>query len=158
MEARIKFIKQENIKVKFQNYINHDKNLLTLNMINYLKKNINLNVNNKKPEIIHLEPEINNKEETLVLNDYLTKYAFHRKWQKLAVVHKKMKIKEYISTKLPIKISKNEQEKIIEQLYDLVDQKKLNKKGTVNYDVTYATITNISALKVNDDKKYEINS
>ena len=78
--------------------------------------------------------------------DEANKYVYHKPWNKLAKIHKMLKLKEYIEEKLPIKTSKN-REQLMEQMKEYLDSGKLNKASVVKYDASKAMITLIDILE-----------
>merc|ERR1712070_411089 len=146
-------IKKNAINIKFTNYLKQNKNTFGKNMKLYLKQNINSDVRLNK--IIKEEKRKKTKQvdQNKEVNNFLKMYVFNKSWNKLANIHKKIKIIEYIDNNLPVKLKKSQKQILIDNLVKLMEEKKLNKKGIVNYDSTIAKITSISILKFTNEKK-----
>ena len=67
---------------------------------------------------------------------------YKKPWVKLNVIHKIIKIKEYVDNNQDIK--NNQKEEIKEKLITFVKNKVLTKKNTVNYDEQNGIILSIS--------------
>lgn len=84
-----------------------------------------------------------NKKEVVYSNDYLYK----KPWTRISVIHKVIKIKEFVSK---LQIINNENKKFIEsKLISLVKSKKLTKKDKVIYDKINGRIISIPDLSFN---------
>jgi hypothetical protein len=82
-----------------------------------------------------------------------TEYLFQKQWNKLNLVHKKIKIKEFVNT---LELKEESQKQIIrDKLIALLDNKTLTKKDSVLYDVAKAKIMSIPMLQFKDGK-YDI--
>ena len=82
-----------------------------------------------------------------------TEYLFQKQWNKLNLVHKKIKIKEFVNT---LELKEESQKQIIrDKLIALLDNKTLTKKDSVLYDVAKAKIISIPMLQFKDGK-YDI--
>jgi hypothetical protein len=82
-----------------------------------------------------------------------TEYLFQKQWNKLNLVHKKIKIKEFVNT---LELKDESQKQIIrDKLIALLDNKTLTKKDSVLYDVAKAKIISIPMLQFKDGK-YDI--
>ena len=78
-------------------------------------------------------------------NNYSDDYLYQKTWAKLSLIHKNIKIKEYINSLLIN--DENEKQEIKEKLLTLVKNKLLTKKETVNYDSTRGKIINIPCVQ-----------
>ena len=78
-------------------------------------------------------------------------YYYKKPWNKLNIIHKKIKIKEYINS---LTLTQDKKKKLIEKLLNLLKEKKLNKKNDVDYDVTNGKIISITILKCKNDDYY----
>lgn len=125
----LKNLKHECIK---QNFTNHNIDL-TLEEINYTIS------------------EINSTSET---ETYTEDYIFKKDWNKLHNTLKIIKLKEFVN-KLNIKNSEDKN-KLKKQLTELIKNKKLTKKNTVNYNIEKGLISSIPDLIVQNNK-YSIN-
>jgi hypothetical protein len=82
-----------------------------------------------------------------------TEYLFQKQWNKLNLVHKKIKIKEFVNA---LEVKDESQKQIIrDKLIALLDNKTLTKKDSVLYDVAKAKIISIPMLQFKDGK-YDI--
>ena len=73
-------------------------------------------------------------------DDYYKKH-----WNKLNIVHKKIKIKEFINN---LEITKVKKKELIEILLKLLNNKKLNKNENIEYDNINGKIISIPMLNV----------
>lgn len=94
----------------------------------------------------------NNKINSNKLFDNIDQYMFNKPWNRLPEVHKLMKIKEYVNKSLII-YENEKKEKLISQMFTAVKQKKLTRKGSVNYDSINCRIISIPDLKYNKAKE-----
>ena len=90
---------------------------------------------------------------TLSPSETNTEYLFQKQWNKLNLVHKKIKIKEFVNA-LELK-DENQKQIIRDKLIALLDNKTLTKKDSVLYDVAKAKIISIPMLQFKDGK-YDI--
>ena len=82
-----------------------------------------------------------------------TEFLFQKQWNKLNLVHKKIKIKEFVNS---LEVKDESQKQIIrDKLIALLDNKTLTKKDSVLYDVAKAKIISIPMLQFKDGK-YDI--
>jgi len=128
---------QINLKIEYLNNILIACNKLSLscNKINNLLNNLISN----KPQII-----LNNNED---LN-----YLYVKPWNKLNIIHKIIKIKEFINC---LNID-NENEKIVlqEKLIEYIKNNNLSKNNKINYDSINGNIISISCLSY-ENKKWQ---
>ena len=136
--------------------INILKNSLNLkyyeNLKNELiKNNLNndwitdyINTLQKESVIVIKSPEIKIESN----DDYLYKKA----WNKLNQIHKVLKIKEFVKN---LKINTEDESLLLyNELVELVKNKTLTKKESINYDEINGTIISISNLQYKDNKYY----
>lgn len=134
------------IKLREDNKIYKYKNELEGNLIlteeskEYINSILN-NIKTKSNKKLNTVDGIFNEMDNLVYKRY---------WHKLKPIHQKMKLTEYIKN-LNISNKLNEN-KLINNLYDLIDKKILTKKKLVDYDPFKACITNINILTYNEKK------
>ena len=95
----------------------------------------------------------NNNNNNNKLFDNIDQYMFNKPWNRLPEVHKLMKIKEYVNKSLII-YENEKKEKLMSQMFTAVKQKKLTRKGSVNYDPINCRIISVPNLKY--DKVKEI--
>lgn len=135
--------------------INILKNSLNLKYYENLKNElIKNNINNdwvldhinilQKDSVIVKSPEIKIESN----DDYLYKKA----WNKLNQIHKVLKIKEFVKN---LKINTEDESLLLyNELVELVKNKTLTKKESINYDEINGTIISISNLQYKDNKYY----
>ena len=115
-----------------------------------------LNCENRLSELKIIIDSHNNSIK-LEYNKFITTFneieeiLIERPWNKLFEYHKIIKIIEYSNEK----IEKNMRNKIMNELIELVKNKKLNKKNEVIYDRNTKKIVDIPILKLNG-KTYDI--
>ena len=73
---------------------------------------------------------------------------YKKSWSKLNIIHKTIKIKEFVNN-LKINSEKN-REKIKNELIDLLKKKVLTKKDKVNYDEEKGVIVSLTELEYNN--------
>jgi hypothetical protein len=78
-------------------------------------------------------------------------FYYKKQWNKLNIIHKKIKIKEYINN---LTLVKQKKKILIDKLLILLKEKKLNKKNEVDYDINNGKIISISILKCKNDEYY----
>jgi len=117
------------------------------NLIKELKEiNLNINNNNSSDNVSDTETP---KENLEAINQFI----YNKPWNKLAPIHKILKIKEYINKSLSIH-NEESKKKLINELTDAIKNKKINKKEHVNYDESKAMIVSIPLLKHKDGNYY----
>lgn len=127
-----------NIKLYLNKNNNHEyDNILN----NYIEEN---NITN---EIIESE----NLTITESINTMSDDYIYKKPWNKLNIIHKKIKIKEFINN---LNIEKKEKQNLINKFILLVNEKKITKKNDINYDEDNGVITSIPLLKHKNNKYY----
>ena len=142
--------------MEVKNLIN-DLNLYYLNNLKKtcLENNLNLHLINEKIN----EIDKNNIDSVTITEsensfNNIDSYVYKKDWNKLHLTHKKIKIKQFVE-KLNIK-DNNDKKELIKRLIDLIVNKKLTKKNSVNYNSEEGFITSIPNLEFNENK-YEIN-
>ena len=78
-------------------------------------------------------------------------YYYKKPWNKLNIIHKKIKIKEYINN---LVLTKNKKKILTEKLIKLLNNKQLNKKNDVDYDINNGKIITITILKCKNDEYF----
>ena len=116
-----------------------------------LKPNIILNDDETKTEPGQEPgPEPGPEQEIGIFNQS-DNYLYKKPWNKLAQIHKILKIKQYVKTQLGLTDKKYENE-LINELIGYVKNKILSKKKTVNYDFNKEKIISIPNLKFSNNK------
>jgi hypothetical protein len=82
---------------------------------------------------------------------YSDDYLYQKPWTKLTQIHKVIKIKEFVNTKLNIEDEKEKQE-LRDKLVDKVKNKELTKKESVNYDSIKGIVISIPKLEYKNGK------
>ena len=145
------------VKLDFDS-INNNLNILYINnLIKTCEKNdIEKEVLNEALEKLIIPVEEIKKVpslSTLSPSETNTEYLFQKQWNKLNLVHKKIKIKEFVNA---LELKDESQKQIIrDKLIALLDNKTLTKKDSVLYDVAKAKIISIPMLQFKDGK-YDI--
>lgn len=86
---------------------------------------------------------------TVSETQYSEDYHYLKPWNKLNIIHKKLKLKEFINKLDTDTINKKE---LIQKVSVLLKNKILTKKNDVNYDSENGTIISISILKHKKNK------
>jgi len=130
---------------------------LIKNYYNSLKKSLNkINITNydNDLECILSDENYTDTETTSAIfseNTNCEEFYYKKPWNKLNIIHKKIKIKEFVN-KLIIK--SDEKQKLNKKLINLLNDKKLNKKDDVDYDSINGKIISISILKCKNNEYY----
>ena len=83
------------------------------------------------------------------IKQYDDNYLYQKQWAKMAPIHKIIKIKEFINS-LQINDS-NQKQQLKDKLIEMVKNKTLTKKNSVEYDSINAKIINIPILQFKDE-------
>ena len=86
-----------------------------------------------------------------ITSDSIDEYYYKKPWNKLNIIHKKIKLKEFVNN---LMIKRNEKKKLISDLIQLLNQKKITKKNEIDYDNINGKIISISLLKFKNNKYY----
>jgi len=86
-----------------------------------------------------------------IKDDNIDDFYYKKPWNKLNIVHKKIKIKEYINN---LMLTKEKKTLLINKLIILLNNKKLNKKNEVDYDNINGKIITIMILKCKNDEYF----
>jgi hypothetical protein len=78
-------------------------------------------------------------------------YYYKKPWNKLNIVHKKIKVKEYINN---LMLTKQKTKILIDKLINLLNNKLLNKKDEIDYDICNGKIITITILKCKNDEYF----
>ncbi len=141
---------KSNLNIKYyksllNNLSENDSNYMWLN--NYYESLVNINKTDTE-KVIDSHTEKN----TDIPNIDSEKYLYTKSWSKLNVIHKKLKIKEFVNN---LQINCNiEREQLLDKLNDLIKLKILTKKEAVNYDEINGKIVSLSNLQYNNNKYY----
>ena len=82
------------------------------------------------------------------------KYLYTKSWSKLNVIHKKLKIKEFVNN---LQINCDiDRIQLLDKLNELIKLKILTKKDAVNYDEINGKIISLSNLQYNNNKYHYV--
>jgi len=123
------------------NQIIYYQNLLKEDIDNDIKKKIKKKIKSLNNDNIS---DSDNITKSTYLNNSSEDYYFYKPWNKLAKVHKIIKIKEFVNN-LQID-NKKKRKNLINILKEAIESKKLTKKNSVNYSVEKAKIISIPKL------------
>ena len=128
------------------------------NLETYAKKH-KIEINLPEYKIIKNSPNITELEQTenTEINDNTETedYIYKKPWNKLNIIHKKIKMEEFVNNLI---IDDNEIKKHLKnQLVLMLKNKKLTKKTEVEYDATNGKIISIPSLKYKNNN-YNITS
>jgi predicted metal-dependent TIM-barrel fold hydrolase len=133
------------------NYVNKYNNIYYNNLVQQLKKN-----NNTK-YVKHIESKINNESEkmsetvTITEQNISEDYVYRKQWNKLNIIHKKIKLKEFVNS---LHTSSDNKKELTGKFLKLLASKKLNKNSDINYDYINGHIVSIPILKIKDNRYY----
>jgi len=86
------------------------------------------------------------------VDEYSDDYLYRKPWSKLSVIHKVIKVKEFVKKLI---IQKDEdREKLKDTLISLINTKVLTKKEMVKYDIQNGRIIGIPNLKYSEGKYF----
>jgi len=144
-KARINELRKYLYKQRFTNEIDY----LSANIVDDDADNIHTQRINKLKTIIDSMVK-KEKDNIADMFNKIDEFAYKNQWYRLNDVYKLNKIKEYLN-----EIIKDDDERtdIFEKLTELVNNKKLTTKKTVDYDQAKEKINSISVLKYNKKKK-----
>jgi hypothetical protein len=143
---------KSNLNIKYYesllyNLSQNDLNYIWLN--NYYDSLVNINKTDTEKIIdIHTEKNID------ISNIDSDKYLYTKSWSKLNVIHKKLKIKEFVNN---LQINCDiERTQLLEKLNELIKLKILTKKDAVNYDEINGKVISLSNLQYNNNKYHYV--
>ena len=125
-----------------------------------------LNINNNKiqkilNDLIHNQNNVENNDNVTVSdkNDNITlseknNYLYLKPWTKLNIVHKNIKIKEFVNS---LNIDNlHDKNNLKDNIINIIKDKILSKKTKINYDSNKGVIISISCLACTDNKYHII--
>ena len=143
---------KSNLNIKYYesllyNLSQNDLNYIWLN--NYYDSLVNINKTDTEKIIdIHTEKNID------ISNIDSDKYLYTKSWSKLNVIHKKLKIKEFVNNlQINCEIDRKQ---LLDKLNELIKLKILTKKDAVNYDEINGKIISLSNLQYNNNKYHYV--
>ena len=139
---------KSNLNIKYYesllfNLSQNDLNYLWLN--NHYDSLVNINKTDTEKMI-----DIHTEKNTDVSNANSDKYLYTKSWSKLNIVHKKLKIKEFVNN-LQINCE-TDRVQLLDKLNELLKLKILTKKDAVNYDEINGKIISLSNLQYKNNK------
>jgi len=136
-----------------ENYINLNKKHYYINLTKILKNDEKMYINNLLKNL--------DSNENLNVNNLLTEtekteddYLYKKPWNRLNIVHKIIKIKEFVNSK---NISLENKNSLIQKLTLMVKNKKLHKNSDVEYNLESMKIISINCLS-QDNNNININN
>lgn len=112
-----------------------------LNTMQYMQYQKQIRKNVRQTKIISKENTFSTLED---MHSHLEKDQFLKKWSRLDMYLKKLKIKEFVETKLESgSIKSDKKDYYIRKLNHLIVDKKLNKKNEITYDSEVGKIIDI---------------
>jgi len=131
-------------------YNNLNKYLIKNNIDNqYIVEYIEKLANKENPKDKIDEKKISSDSDTVNIVSVTSDVNLYKKsWSKLNIIHKTIKIKEFVNN-LKISSEKNK-EKIKNELIELLKKKVLTKKDKVNYDEERGVIVSLTELEYNN--------
>lgn len=126
------------------------------NLKKILNKNNNITFNSYFDDILsednnQTESEIMTISQTISENQTNEDFYYKKPWNKLNMVHKKIKIKQFVNN---LMIPKEKQKNLNDKFMSLLNSKKLNKKTDIEYDSINGKIISIPILKCKNDEYY----
>ena len=104
-------------------------------------------INNNSNNNSNINSNINTETETIYNED---DYIYKKQWNKLNIIHKSIKMKEFVNN---LEMDDLEMKKHLKnQLVLMIKNKKLTKKNEVNYDHINGHIISIPSLKYTNNK------
>lgn len=136
---------------------NNVKCIYYKNLETYAKKHkieIDLPEYKKMKDISPIEDntntEINTEQNTETEGLYSEDFVYKKPWNKMNIIHKKLKMEEFVNT---LSIDDVDIKKHLKtQLVTMLKNKQLTKKNEVEYDATNGRIISIPALKFKNNK------
>lgn len=137
----------------YENYNNILIKKYNENLKLHLNKIHNSNYNSYFESIENQTIDTENQSSVIYSDNNITETEeyYKKSWNKLNIIHKKIKIKEFINN-LPI--NKESKKIIIGKLLNLLNNKKINKNKDIEYDNINGKIISIPLLKCKNDKYY----
>lgn len=117
-------------------------------------KQLNVPLQNVSETVSEIDNQQDNQKDSQKDNlEAINQFIYNKSWNKLALVHKILKIKEYVNKSLAIN-NDELKKKLIDELIDAIKNKRLSKKDQVNYDDAKAMVISIPSLKHDNGKFY----
>jgi hypothetical protein len=109
------------------------------------------NITNHLIKFDIVESENNKVIDNVIYSVSETEEHYNKEWNKLNIVHKKLKLKEYI---LNLNTDETNKKILIKKFNQLLKDKKITKKNDVNYDSENGMIISIPILKCKNNMYY----
>jgi hypothetical protein len=143
---------KSNLNIKYYESLLYNLSQNNLNYIwlnNYYDSLVNINKTDTEKIIdTHGEKNID------ISNVESDKYLYTKSWSKLNVIHKKLKIKEFVNN---LQINCDiDRKQLLDKLNELIKLKILTKKDAVNYDEINGKIISLSNLQYNNNKYHYV--
>jgi predicted metal-dependent TIM-barrel fold hydrolase len=141
------------MEYNIEKYINKFNNNYYQNLINQLRKNKSTKYINHLNSLIQNNIDTENVSETITMTEQNLSedYVYRKQWNKLNIIHKKIKLKEFVNK---LHTSSDNKKELLGKVLKMLASKKFNKNTDVNYDHVNGHIVSIPVLKIKDDKYY----
>ena len=143
---------KSNLNIKYYESLLYNLSQNNLNYIwlnNYYDSLVNINKTDTE-KIIDTQGEKNID----ISNVDSDKYLYTKSWSKLNIIHKKLKIKEFVNN---LQINCDiDRIQLLDKLNELIKLKILTKKDAVNYDEINGKIISLSNLQYNNNKYHYV--
>lgn len=143
---------KSNLNIKYYESLLYNLSQNNLNYIwlnDYYDSLVNINKTDTE-KIIDTQGEKNIE----ISNVDSDKYLYTKSWSKLNVIHKKLKIKEFVNNlQINCDIDRTQ---LLDKLNELIKLKILTKKDAVNYDEINGKIISLSNLQYNNNKYHYV--
>ena len=106
----------------------------------------------KKPVVL-IQKNISSQSLSEMSPSYNDDYLYQKPWTKLTQIHKIIKIKEFVNSKLLIEDEK-EKHMLRDKLVEMVKMKELTKKESIMYDSVKGMVISIPCLEYKNGKYY----
>ncbi len=134
------------------NQILYYNNLLKEDLENSIKNIIKNKINLLEDNVKNTELSVESEKVQSITENASDEYYFYKPWNKLATVHKIIKIKEFVDN-LQI-VDKNKRNELKKKLEKGIRKKLLTQKNSVDYCSEKAKIISISKLHMKNNNYY----
>lgn len=141
------------MEYNIDNYVNKFNNNYYQNLITQLEKNKSSKYINHLRQLIKNNIDTEQQSETITMTEQNLSedYVYRKQWNKLNIIHKKIKLKEFVNK---LHTSSDNKKELLGKVLKMLASKKFNKNSNVNYDHVNGHIVSIPILKFKDDKYY----
>jgi predicted metal-dependent TIM-barrel fold hydrolase len=141
------------MEYNIDNYVNRFNNNYYQNLIIQYEKNKSTKYINHLKKLIqnNIDSEIVSESITMTEKNLSEDYVYRKQWNKLNIIHKKIKLKEFVNK---LHTSSDNKKELLGKVLKMLVSKNFNKNNDVNYDHVNGHIVSIPILKFKDDKYY----